>query len=183
MKTIIITTLLTSVTALSYSQSAENNVMANAGLSSKSGEQYADGALSEPFVKILMSNSYSISKKSDQSVITITPVRLTEDGEMVEAATPKEAESKMKKVTNSGARVEIYSNPSADFVNIRIDGKHRGSGRILLYNMRGQLVHDTRFSGGFVSVEFSNEPAGSYILHLVDESNVLSGTYKIVKSN
>ncbi len=182
MRTIIIIALLFSIVKTSSAQSIDNKVIASSGKALTHASASIEGTLGEPFVKVLMNNGYTISQGFHQPTITIVPVKISEDGELVEIEYATEAEFE-KAAVEVAAAVEIYPNPTADFVNIRIDGDHPGKGRILMYNMQGKLVNDTRFEGGFVSVEFTGEAPGNYILHLIDDSGVLSGTYKIVKSN
>lgn len=182
MRTIIIIALLFSIAKTSSAQSVENKVLASTGKTLTHANASIDGTLGEPFVKVLMNNGFTISQGFHQPEITIIPVKISEDGELVEISEMTEI-STAKPAGTTRASVEIYPNPTADFVNIRIEGKHPGKGRILMYNMQGKLVNDTRFEGGFVSVEFTTEAPGNYILHLIDDSGVLSGTYKIVKSN
>jgi hypothetical protein len=165
-------------------QSVQNKVTSNAGGSYEKPTAQLEFTVGEPFVSILTRNGYSISQGFHQPAITIVPVRLSEDGELVEVGEGYNAETiTAGKRSSSSASLDIYPNPTSDFVNIRINGTHPGKGRVLLYNTGGQLVHDTRFVGGFVSIEFSAEPAGNYILHLIDDIGKLSGSYKIVKSN
>lgn len=80
-------------------------------------------------------------------------------------------------------KIQIYPNPSVDFVKIFIEESNLVDPQIVVHSVIGnRLVLPTeKLSQDEFSVEVKNLPAGYYLLAVKDEATGFSKTYKFLK--
>ena len=80
-------------------------------------------------------------------------------------------------------KIQIYPNPSVDFVKVFIEESNLVDPQIVVHSVIGnRLVLPTEnLSQDEFSVEVKNLPAGYYLLAVKDEATGFSKTYKFLK--
>ena len=64
------------------------------------------------------------------------------------------------------ADFQLYPNPAAGKVNIRLDTPNMQKNQLSVFDFRGQLLRQVQFSGTHFSLDTSNWPEGAYFLRV-----------------
>ena len=75
----------------------------------------------------------------------------------------------------------IYPNPTQDVLNLAIENADEKGFRIVLYNLAGQQISQSSFSGNTHQIEVSQLPVGEYIIRLQRLDNQKIMTSKFLK--
>jgi len=73
---------------------------------------------------------------------------------------------------SSSKSIDVYPNPSAEFININISGDHK-AGLIQIYNSLGEAVFNQSASKQHQMINISNLPEGLYLVRFQNLSQVL----------
>lgn len=76
--------------------------------------------------------------------------------------------------------IQIYPNPTADFLNIR-RGSIKGNLEYELYNMQGKIITRGKFSNGSEQVNMKAFPVGMYIIKIISREDGKSKVFKVLK--
>lgn len=80
-------------------------------------------------------------------------------------------------------RIQIYPNPSIDFVRVTIEESNLVNPIIVVHSIIGNRLEvvSEKLSNDEFKVDVKNLPAGYYLLAIKDESTGFSQTYKFLK--
>lgn len=80
-------------------------------------------------------------------------------------------------------KIQIYPNPSIDFVKVTIEGSNLVDPRIVVHSIIGNNVNVLTEKSGQdeFTVDVKGLPAGYYLLAVKDEATGFSKTYKFLK--
>lgn len=80
-------------------------------------------------------------------------------------------------------RIQIYPNPSVDFVKVSIEESNLVDPQIVVHSIIGNRLNvlTEQIGKDEFSVEVKNLPAGYYLLAVKDEATGFSKTYKFLK--
>jgi hypothetical protein len=79
-----------------------------------------------------------------------------------------------------GFDITVYPNPTADFVNLKIDKESIVGIQYMLYDMKGNLLLQNRLEGNETEIHFSELASAEYILRVFYNSKEVK-SFKIVK--
>ena len=99
----------------------------------------------------------------------------------LKSATQEEQTSAVYSEKLSDIELRIYPNPTDGLLKVEIHNLQGGQkADILLYNLSGKLISSHRGISDFVTVDISDQPAGTYLM------KIIAGTYqtewKIIKT-
>jgi hypothetical protein len=75
--------------------------------------------------------------------------------------------------------VNMFPNPTADFLSVRMNGNEESELTVL--NTNGQVVNAQKFNGGYTTVDMSSLPNGNYIVQVKNASGTTNRNISIVK--
>jgi hypothetical protein len=80
------------------------------------------------------------------------------------------------------AQLHIYPNPSADFINIHINGQHM-IGKVNVFNVTGILMDqmDLQFSTNNTKLDISNYINGVYIVEVTTPNGKTAQRFEVIK--
>jgi hypothetical protein len=80
-------------------------------------------------------------------------------------------------------KVEIFPNPSVDFLNVEINNTRMNKPVLELYSIIGNVmkVELEKISDNKFRINVSSIPAGYYLLSIRDEQTLFKETYKFLK--
>ena len=91
--------------------------------------------------------------------------------------------SNLTELSNRNGQINIYPNPTLNWIEMSLDFKHNTKLQIRLYNTEGKLIWEKDIQGKqfLEKIEVAELPSGNYFLNfLIDEEKYLQ-TYKIQK--
>lgn len=94
-----------------------------------------------------------------EAVLSAEPLNDCNNGGYALTITVKNSTS----VDELTANTKLFPNPTSDKVNIECEGMTRVS----VYNAMGQLVYDTEADADQLSINMSQQPAGSYLVRII----------------
>ena len=133
------------------SSSGNNHTNSNGSISYTVGE---------PVVETYRSNNVIITQGFNQTCFTIT---------------------KINEFTGLDYEIEIYPNPSEEFVILTTDIEDKSGLRYLIYNLNGILLMQDQVQDTETFVSFHNMPTGGYILK-INKDNKEIRSFRIVKT-
>lgn len=98
--------------------------------------------------------------------------------------------SKLKKLgmttsvetTKNDVTLNIYPNPTSDFVNIRLNDSFSGTGKVTIFDMSSSIVNSENILNQNARVDVSNLIAGVYLVKVEDSMGQFSEVKRIVKN-
>ena len=80
-------------------------------------------------------------------------------------------------------KVEIYPNPSTDFVHIKFETELAKKTKLTVYNILGNAMEAEQevIDGYEIKIKVKDLPAGYYLVSIKDKAGVVGSTYKFLK--
>ena len=78
------------------------------------------------------------------------------------------------------ANISVAPNPTASIINVTLDNNENLEINARLYDVLGRVIKDELFNSNKFEIDLSNQKAGVYILHLLNEGKLI-GTQKLLK--
>lgn len=94
---------------------------------------------------------------------------------------PFEIYGPLEVISIEGLTIEIYPNPTQDFVYIELDNSKLDNGRMLLYDINGRLIKGNFITNKKSEINITELAAGNYYLE-ISSSDLKICSYKIIKN-
>jgi hypothetical protein len=158
---LLIATLIGS-TVLAYSQSISPEVVATAGEHYQNGTSQLSWTLGEVMIDTYSANGNTLTQGFHQTQLTLTSIEETNPFTL---------------------DVNIFPNPTSQFLNIDISGKHENI-TASLYDMNGRLLMQEGLMKGqnSVKLDLSRLAMASYLLTVIDDNGDYSSTHQVNKT-
>ncbi len=151
--------LISFIYILMASNALAQEVVSTAGESQQAGSYELSWTIGEPVMETLSSGSNSLTQGFHQTKLIVTAITKPEISEF---------------------EIQIFPNPTADFVNIQFQSVIKNIS-YQLYNNTGSLIQQNKIVSANTRLNFSNYASGQYILKITEETNCPIQTFKIIK--
>ncbi|MGB0918495.1 MAG: T9SS type A sorting domain-containing protein [Flavobacteriales bacterium] len=144
-------------------QSISSDVIASAGEHFDNGTTQLSWTLGEVMTETYSTGSNVLTQGFHQTHLTVTGI--TEQNEL-------------------SLDVNIYPNPTAEWLNVALDGKHSDI-TASLYDVQGKLIMMETFVANQTSgrLNLGSLAMGQYVLRLVDKQGNLENSYQVIRSS
>ncbi len=146
------------ISGISYSQSTTPEVISSAGDHFENSNLSISWTIGEPIIETQSAGTATITQGFHQGLYTIISVE-----EQIEQPI-----------------VNIYPNPTTDFVNVEIKGQDAENFQIQLYDELGKVLVNKKYTD-IQQINLSQYAKATYFLKVVDTKNETYNSYKILK--
>lgn len=153
-KLILITLIIYAASLQVYSQ----EVAASAGKHFEADHFQISCTLGEPVIQTLNGSNHTLTQGFHQGELVVTPVL---------------------SFTQNMA-VNVYPNPTSEYINIQLNGSQTGELKARLYSLDGKLLKQKIISDEKTELQLDEFTSGYYLLKLTKGKDLLQ-TFKIIK--
>lgn len=94
---------------------------------------------------------------------------------------PFEIFGPLEVISIEGLTIEVYPNPTYDFVYVELDNSKIDNGRILLYDVNGRLIKGNFITNQKSEINIAELATGNYYIE-ISSNDLKICTYKIIKN-
>lgn len=77
--------------------------------------------------------------------------------------------------------LEVYPNPTEDYLTLRINEKTQENWKFNLLNMQGESIHQGNIDGQEIQINMIGLSRGTYFLNVLDSENLNIKNFKVIK--
>ena len=137
---------------------AQTAISANGGTATAAGTEVS-WTIGEPIIATVSDGTTTLTQGFHQTKITVTAVNDIQD---------------------TGIEIEVYPNPTSDFVTIHFN-KLIDKPTYSLFDFNGKIIEQKNILGNDIKVNMTNCAEGSYLLRISHKKKQPLQTFKVIK--